>query len=65
MEKIYSVWPDGRVFRLTQRQVGWLGQTGRLYSMEEDPSKTEPGSFSPVFMTVESDFMETPEEMLS
>lgn len=32
------------------RQVGWLGQTGRFYELTEDPSKTERGGFSPVYI---------------
>lgn len=30
-------------------QVGWLGQTGRVYRLDEDPSQTESGSFSPLY----------------
>lgn len=39
--------PDKRVIF---RQVGWLGQTGRFYTLEEDPSRTEGGGFSPIFI---------------
>lgn len=34
----------------TFRQVGWLGQTGRFYSLEEVVEQTEPGGFSPVYI---------------
>jgi hypothetical protein len=61
----YRVEPDGRVWREIYRQVGWIGQTGRLYLMGEDPSKTEPGSFSPIYQVIEADRVEIPEEMLS
>jgi hypothetical protein len=35
--------------RIVFRQVGWLGQTGELYAMDEDPTPTEPGSFGPIY----------------
>lgn len=38
--------------RHTFRQVGWHGQTGAFYSLDEDPSKHEPGSFSPLWLQV-------------
>lgn len=34
------------------RQVGWLGQTGRFYTLEEDPHLTENGGFSPMFIQI-------------
>jgi hypothetical protein len=37
----------------TWRQVGWHGQTGAFYSLDEDPSPTEPGSFSPLWLLIE------------
>lgn len=33
-------------------QVGWRGQTGRLYTMDENPALTEPGSFSPMYIQI-------------
>lgn len=33
-------------------QVGWLGQTGRFYTMAEDPTPTEPGSFTPMYVQI-------------
>lgn len=36
------------------RQIGWHGQSGAFYSFDEDPSKHEPGSFSPVWLEVDS-----------
>ncbi len=37
------------------RQYGWIGQSGALYALHEDPSKTEPGSFSPLWMLDENE----------
>lgn len=39
--------------RIIFRQVGWQGQTGRFYTLQEDPSLTEKGSFSPMYIQVE------------
>lgn len=48
--------------RTVFRQVGWWGQTGALYSLDEDPSPTEPGSFSPLWAVIDSDsIMDSPE----
>jgi len=35
---------------MTFRQVGWHGQTGAFYSLDEDPSRHEPGSFGPLWI---------------
>jgi hypothetical protein len=37
------------------RQVGWRGQTGRFYTMEENPAFHERGSFSPMYIQVAPD----------
>lgn len=42
-------------WRQTLRQVGWQGQTGAFYSLDEDPSPFEPGSFSPLWVVAHSD----------
>lgn len=34
------------------RQVGWHGQTGRLYTMDEKPGLTERGSFGPLYVQI-------------
>ena len=47
----------GKLVRLDLDQVGWRGQTGRLYQMGDDPSITEPGSFSPVWQIAHSDLV--------
>jgi hypothetical protein len=31
-------------------QVGWLGQTGRVYRLDEEPQLTESGSFMPLYI---------------
>ena len=30
-------------------QIGWQGQTGRIYSLAEQVTPTEPGGFSPIY----------------
>jgi len=37
------------------RQVGWHGQTGAFYSLDEDPSRHEPGSFGPLWILAHND----------
>lgn len=37
------------------QQVGWHGQSGAFYSLAEDPSKWERGSFSPLWLLVENE----------
>lgn len=37
------------------RQIGWHGQSGAFYSLAEDPSKHEPGSFSPIWLPVDTE----------
>jgi hypothetical protein len=49
---------DGRRFRLTMRQVGWIGQSGDFYSLDENPVPTEPGSFSPLWFVAHTDKIE-------
>lgn len=41
--------------RQVWRQVGWHGQTGAFYSLDEDPSRFEPGSFSALWLLVDED----------
>lgn len=45
----------------TWAQVGWLGQTGRVYNTHEDPSRTEPGGFAPLWLLIEDETPEPPE----
>lgn len=40
------------------RQVGWIGQSGDFYSLDEDPSPTEPGSFDPLWFIAHDDRIE-------
>jgi len=44
---------DGR--SMTFRQVGWHGQTGAFYALDEDPSRHEPGSFGPLWILAFND----------
>lgn len=39
----------------TWQQVGWLGQTGRVYSLDERPQATERGGFKPLWIQAHSD----------
>jgi hypothetical protein len=34
------------------KQVGWIGHTGRLYSLDEKPSKTEPEGYAPLWQQI-------------
>ncbi len=38
--------------RVHFRQVGWQGQSGAFYSLDEDPSRFERGSFSPLYIQI-------------
>lgn len=51
---------DGK--SMTFRQVGWHGQTGAFYSLDEDPSRHEPGSFGPLWILVFSEPVIEPDE---
>jgi len=41
--------------RTVLRQVGWHGQSGAFYALDEDPSPFEKGSFSPLWLCVDHD----------
>ncbi len=42
------------------RQLGWHGQSGAFYALGEDPSRHEPGSFSPLWLLVDDDVVLVP-----
>lgn len=44
--------PSGDKFDVTWRQVGWIGGTGRMYALHENPAPTEPGSFAPLWREI-------------
>ena len=46
---------SGRRTRYTLRQVGWHGQSGAFYSLDEDPKSYEPGSWSPLWVIAHTD----------
>ena len=52
---VIDEWNDGRKYRLTLRQVGWIGQSGDFYSLAENPSLTERGGFSPLWFVAYED----------
>lgn len=37
----------------TWRQVGWHGQSGAFYALDERPADHEPGSYSPLWVMVD------------
>lgn len=37
------------------RQIGWHGQTGAFYALDEKPSDHEPGSWSPLWILVDNE----------
>lgn len=46
-----------RPVRHTLRQVGWLGQTGAFYTLDEEVHPYERGSFSPLYFMAHSDYV--------
>ncbi|MGA4875837.1 hypothetical protein [Streptomyces lydicamycinicus] len=36
-------------------QIGWHGQTGAFYALDEKPAHHEPGSYSPLWILVDND----------
>lgn len=46
--------------RQTWRQLGWHGQSGAFYALGEDPSRHEPGSFSPLWLLVDDEVVLAP-----
>lgn len=53
----------GDGYRRTWRQVGWLGQTGAFYSLDETPQRYERGSFSPLYFIAHADEIDTNTEI--
>ena len=55
--------PDGphTTYRQTFRQVGWLGQSGAFYALDEDPMGHEPGGWAPLYFVAHSDTVEIPD----
>lgn len=43
---------DGVQFAVTYRQVGWIGGSGAMYALHENPAATEPGSFAPLWREI-------------
>lgn len=38
--------------RIVFRQIGWHGQTGRFYELDENPALSESGSFTPMYIQI-------------
>jgi hypothetical protein len=53
---------DGQIQQLWA-QVGWLGQTGAVYGMDDKPSLTERGGWAPLWMMIESEPVVVAEEV--
>lgn len=56
-ELVHEITENGRRSRVTWRQVGWHGQSGYFYALEDDikPHYTEPGSFAPLYVQAHRD----------
>ena len=48
--------------RQVWRQIGWHGQSGAFYSLAEDPSRYEPGSFGPLWLLVDDEPVILPDD---
>lgn len=46
----------------TWRQIGWHGQTGAFYALDEKPSNHEPGSFEPLWILADNEPPILPDE---
>jgi hypothetical protein len=46
----------------TWRQIGWHGQTGAFYALDEKPAAHEPGSYEPLWLLVDNDRPILPDE---
>ena len=46
----------------TWRQIGWHGQTGAFYALDEKPSQHEPGSWEPLWILVDNEPPILPDE---
>ncbi len=57
--KLHESGPEQTVhddrFTYVLRQVGWIGQSGDFYTLDEDPSPHEPGSFQPLLFIAHGD----------
>jgi hypothetical protein len=54
-ERITHTFDADGTNRQIWRQVGWHGQSGAFYALPEDPSRYEPGSFSPLWLLVDDE----------
>ena len=64
LERVTFTGPTGERRQLW-RQVGWLGQTGRVYELDKPPYGIEPGSFSPLWVLIDDDLTPMLEENAS
>ena len=46
----------------TWRQIGWHGQTGAFYALDEKPAGHEPGSWEPLWILVDNEPPILPDE---
>lgn len=47
---------------LVLRQVGWIGQSKRVYTLDERPQSTEPGGFFPLWIIAHEDRPVVPDD---
>lgn len=58
---MYSGFPEV-THRNTLRQVGWIGQSGDFYALDDTAVASEPGSFRPLWFVVDTDKVEAPDD---
>lgn len=47
----------------TWRQIGWHGQTGAFYSLDERPVDHEPGSYEPLWLLTDNEPPVSPDDL--
>lgn len=60
----WAVFTDSSSYRSILRQVGWIGQSGDFYALDEAVAASEPGSFRPLWFVVDTDKRESPDVRL-
>ena len=55
----WVVFTDSSSYRSTLRQVGWIGQSGDFYVLDDTAVASEAGSFRPLWFVVETEKVPT------
>lgn len=58
---VYRTEANGEVWRETHRKIGWHGQSGAFYALDEHPKDHEPGSWTALWFIAFTDRVEAPE----